>query len=123
MFQLRPEHLDAFTRAARERFEESLAASLAQRHPLHVARHGDRFPRFVHEAVDRSMASGIVIEEDVASFVELNLLWEEVLSSKRLQPEVERVLQDPILFGEEKVNQLWELYQIQSSGQPGSNHG
>ena len=69
------------------------------------------------------MASGIVIEEDVASFVELNLLWEEVLSSKRLQPEVERVLQDPILFGEEKVNQLWELYQIQSSGQPGSNHG
>ena len=70
MFVLRQSHLDAFTAAARESFEDRMVAHLESRFPNECEELGDANVRDrIWEGVERAEAYEIRAEKDVATFI------------------------------------------------------
>lgn len=109
MFRIRPEQMNAFEVEDRRRFESRLAGHLEEAYPEVAARHEPReLLDFVHETVDRALAHGIRLENDVVSFAEFTCLLGLAFETRPEHEWAAKILDDPSVSGAEKVERIRE---------------
>jgi hypothetical protein len=104
MFRIRKAQIEAFERADRADFEESLLIDLVDDYPEEVGglSPGELQGR-IHRAVDRALAYGIDEEDDVAVFVSLTVELGEQFDTEPNYAWAREILRDPSRDGTLKM--------------------
>jgi hypothetical protein len=107
MFVLRHEHMEAFSRAARESFEDRLAAQMRAEYPQECELLGEAGLRArIRTAVERAQQYGIDVEVDVGEFVRFMFAIDPDFDSARSTAWIRPVLAESWVLAETRLRQI-----------------
>lgn len=96
MITIRQSQITAFSSEALRVFEEAVLRSLYQRLPQHLASIGEHDARTaIREGVRKAASYGIVLEVDVAKFIELLFMFGPDFDKNPAYARLHEVLNDP----------------------------
>ncbi|HEY3242218.1 MAG TPA: hypothetical protein VGM03_02615 [Phycisphaerae bacterium] len=73
-FTISPAHLEAFSQQQQQRFEDEMVAYLTREHPAEAKKLGEPGMRdLIRQGIEKAKGYNIVLESDVARYIELML--------------------------------------------------
>lgn len=103
-------HMEAFSQQQRERFEDEMVVHLRREYPAALAQRNDAWVRdLIREGTEQAREYGIILERDVARYVELMLALSPDFDDSRKTPWCKEILNDDSLTAERKLDRIYEF--------------
>lgn len=121
MLRINQEQCDIFNRLAEKRFEDRMYAYLATAFPDRCRQQGEPEARkTIRAGLERARSHSVVLENDVARYIELMYVWSPEFDKDPALPWAEATLKDQRLTATEKVDTLWNRTEALMQAEPGT---
>lgn len=108
MTTIRNSQIKQFEDVLRANFDASVAETFRDVWPDRVQELAEAYPKFIHDAIDRSYAQELYDDVDAARFVNLTLLWGLGFDESPAHPWASRILADRTASAGIRVELLFE---------------